>query len=115
MIDYSNINPSEWINNALESYHRRLQNKLTKYIGFIFFNFVIRNPTINEFVTRLQIEEKYFMNKYWEAFKYPVNQKKQETLKRKIEYISKTPIKSTSTNIKQTNSPFVPLSKFIKL
>ena len=31
---------------------------------------------INEFVTRLQIEEKYFMNKYWEAFKYPVKKNK---------------------------------------
>jgi len=30
MLDYASINKGEWTNNALESYHKRFQEKLTK-------------------------------------------------------------------------------------
>jgi len=30
MLNYASKNKGEWTNNAIESYHRRLQEKLTK-------------------------------------------------------------------------------------
>jgi len=39
------------------------------------------------------------MNKYWETFRYQIDQKKPETTKRRNDQISKSPLKSTSTNL----------------
>ena len=57
---------------------------------------MIRNPTVQEFVTRLQIEEKYFSNKYFEAFRSPVPIKRNPTLKRKGFEISTIESQQTS-------------------
>lgn len=88
MLSYSQTEPTEWTNNAVESYHRRLQLRLTK------------NPTIQQFVTELQREEKYYSDKYFELFKYGnLNTNGHETKKRKAEKISKEPLQSTITDL----------------
>lgn len=58
MLSYSTKDKAEWTNNALERYHQRLQQQLTK------------NPSIQKFITEIQEEEKYFRDKYFQSFTY---------------------------------------------
>ena len=85
MINYALKAPDEWTNNALESYHRRLQARLTK------------NPSIKQFVLELQKEEKMFSDKYFEAIRYNITSKKEPTSKKKSKLRPRTPLRSTTT------------------
>ena len=77
MLSYSKKDKSEWTNNALERYHQRLQQRLTK------------NPNLQKFVVEIQGEEKYYLDKYFESLKYGNSFLKQsQTLKRKKADIS---------------------------
>ena len=58
-------------------------------------------------MTRLQIEEKFFTNKYFEAFKYPVTTKKNPTLKRKAAEISKHSVSRSLTQSAPQNDEVV--------
>jgi len=64
MLNYAHRDREEWTNNAIESYHRRLQQKLTKH------------PNIQQFVLELQNEEQYFSNKFVECLRYGVTSKR---------------------------------------
>jgi len=102
MIDYAKEAREEWTNNSIESYHRRLQQQLTK------------NPSLHQFMLKLQQEEKYFCEKYFECIKYGGAFHKRGNLKRKNDMKSATPPKlSTSLENPTTKSNFS--SSFKKL
>jgi len=74
MLNYSQRDRVEWTNNALERYHQRLQSKVTK------------NPSAEQFIHELQIEEKYYLDKYLESLTYGHGlNKESQRLKRKRE------------------------------
>jgi len=59
---------------------------------------LIRNPSVQVFIQELKEEEKYHSEKYWEAIRYNVVQKGNESLKRNISMLPQNiPIVSFQT------------------
>jgi len=85
MLNYNQVHKNEWTNNALESFHRRLQQNLTK------------NPSMRQFIQQLQNEEKYFCDKYFENLKYGLSFGKKPSLRRKFDQITPEPTTTTSS------------------
>jgi len=69
-----------------------------KKLVFLFHSNFFRNPSIQEFVNCLQVQEKYWSNKCWETFRYSIKTKKNVTLKIKTQLLQKNVLQYSSTD-----------------